>query len=60
MAKNAELVVVKVTSHVSSFIDGLTKLILDLDDDQNAGRHARGRNVINVIYLYSEHPLIRN
>lgn len=48
VAKNAELVVVKVTSHVSSFIDGLTKLILDLDDDENAGRHARGRTVINM------------
>lgn len=48
VAKSAELVVVKVTSHVSSFIDGLTKLILNLDDDENAGRHARGRTVINM------------
>lgn len=48
VAKNAELVVVKVTSHVSSFIDGLTKLVLDLDNDENAGRHAKGRTVINI------------
>lgn len=39
---------VKVIYHVNSCIDGLTKLLLDLDNDENSGRHARGRTVINM------------
>lgn len=48
VAKNAELGVMKVTSHVSSCIDKLTKMILVLDNDENAERHARRCTLINT------------